>query len=58
VKSQQASFWSVIRSALPVGNATATVRCRDPIILADLMPIAVCIDCRKQRRLWRQFMPT
>jgi hypothetical protein len=35
-----------------------TVRGRDPIILADLMPIAACIDWRKQRRLWRQLLPT
>jgi hypothetical protein len=35
-----------------------TQRGRDPIILADLMPIAVTIDWRKQRRLWRQLLPT
>jgi hypothetical protein len=35
-----------------------TVRGRDPIILADLMPIAACIDWRKQRRLWRKLLPT
>jgi len=34
-----------------------TVRGRDPIILADLMPLAACIDWRKQRRLWRQLLP-
>jgi hypothetical protein len=34
-----------------------TVRGRDPIILADLMPIVACIDWRKQRRLWRQLRP-
>jgi hypothetical protein len=34
-----------------------TVRGRDPIILADLMPIAATIDWRKQRRLWRQLLP-
>jgi len=34
-----------------------TVRGRDPILLADLMPIAACIDWRKQRRLWRQLLP-
>jgi hypothetical protein len=28
-----------------------TLRGRDAIILADLMPIAACIDWRKQRRL-------
>jgi hypothetical protein len=31
---------------------------RDPIILADLMPIAAALDWRKQRRLWRQLLPT
>ena len=35
-----------------------TVRGRDPIILADLMPIVGCIDWRKQHRLWRQLLPT
>jgi hypothetical protein len=35
-----------------------TLRARDPIILADLMPIAACIDWRKQRRLWRKLLPT
>jgi hypothetical protein len=34
-----------------------TVRGRDPIILADLMPLAAAIDWRKQRRLWRQLLP-
>ena len=34
-----------------------TVRGRDPIILADLMPIAAAFDWRKQRRLWRQLLP-
>jgi hypothetical protein len=34
-----------------------TQRGRDPIILADLMPIAATIDWRKQRRLWRQLLP-
>jgi hypothetical protein len=34
-----------------------TVRGRDPIILADLMPLAACIDWRKQRRLWRKLLP-
>jgi hypothetical protein len=34
-----------------------TQRGRDPIILADLMPIAARIDWRKQRRLWRQLFP-
>ena len=35
-----------------------TQRGRDPIILADLMPIAATLDWRKQRRLWRQLLPT
>jgi hypothetical protein len=35
-----------------------TVRGRDPLIVADLMPLAACIDGRKQRRLWRQLLPT
>jgi hypothetical protein len=35
-----------------------TVRGRDSIILADLMPIAAAFDWRKQRRLWRQLRPT
>jgi hypothetical protein len=35
-----------------------TLRGRDPIILADLMPIAASFDWRKQRRLWRQLLPT
>jgi hypothetical protein len=34
-----------------------TQRGRDPIILADLMPIAAMFDWRKQRRLWRQLRP-
>ena len=34
-----------------------TQRGRDPIILADLMPIAATLDWRKQRRLWRQLLP-
>jgi hypothetical protein len=34
-----------------------TQRGRDPIILADLMPIAAAIDWRKQRRLWRRLLP-
>jgi hypothetical protein len=33
-----------------------TERGRDPIILADLMPIAARIDWRKQRRLWRRLV--
>jgi hypothetical protein len=35
-----------------------TRRGRDAILLADLMPLAACIDWRKQRRLWRQLLPT
>ncbi|HTU19296.1 MAG TPA: hypothetical protein VMG10_14645 [Gemmataceae bacterium] len=35
-----------------------TLRGRDAIILADLMPIAACIDWRKQRRLWRRLLPS
>jgi hypothetical protein len=35
-----------------------TPRGRDPIILADLQPITARIDWRKQRRLWRQLVPT
>jgi len=35
-----------------------TLRGRDAIILADLMPIAAAFDWRKQRRLWRQLLPT
>ena len=30
---------------------------RDPIILADLLPIAAALDWRKQRRRWRQLLP-
>src|SRR5262245_43816375 len=37
---------------------TPTVRGRDPIILADLMPIAAAVDWRKQRRLWRRLQPS
>jgi hypothetical protein len=35
-----------------------TVRGRDPILLADLMPIAAALDWRKQRRLWRKRQPS
>jgi hypothetical protein len=35
-----------------------TRRGRDPIILADLMPIAAAFDWQKQRRLWRRLVPT
>jgi len=35
-----------------------TERGRDPILLADLQPIAAMLDWRKQRRLWRQLLPT
>ena len=34
-----------------------TPRGRDPILLADLQPIAATFDWRKQRRLWRQLLP-
>jgi hypothetical protein len=34
-----------------------TVCGRDPIILADLQPIAAACDWRKQRRLWRRLVP-
>jgi hypothetical protein len=34
-----------------------TERGRDPIILADLQPIAATFDWVKQRRLWRQLLP-
>jgi hypothetical protein len=33
-----------------------TVHGRDPILLADLMPIAAAFDWRQQRRLWRQLL--
>ena len=35
-----------------------TQRGRDPITLADVMPIVAAFDWRKQRRLWRQLLPT
>jgi hypothetical protein len=35
-----------------------TRRGRDPILLADMQPIAAAFDWRKQRRLWRQLLPT
>jgi hypothetical protein len=35
-----------------------TPRGRDPILLADLQPIAATFDWRKQRRLWRQLLHT
>ena len=34
-----------------------TLRGRDAIILADLMPITAAFDWRKQRRLWRKLLP-
>ena len=34
-----------------------TQRGRDPIILADLQPLAAACDWRKQRRLWRKLLP-
>ena len=33
-----------------------TQRGRDPIILADVQPIAAALDWRKQRRLWRRLV--
>jgi hypothetical protein len=45
-----------LQEALPF--LPPTVRGRDPIILADLMPLAAAFDWRKQRRLWRQLLPT
>ena len=33
-----------------------TQRGRDPLLLADLLPIAAALDWRKQRRLWRQLL--
>jgi hypothetical protein len=33
-----------------------TERGRDPIILADLVPLAAAFDWRKQRRRWRQLV--
>jgi hypothetical protein len=33
-----------------------TLRGRDAIILADLMPLAAAVDWRKQRRLWRRLV--
>src|SRR5215471_21089792 len=35
-----------------------TQRGRDAILLADLQPIAATLDWRKQRRRWRQLLPT
>jgi hypothetical protein len=35
-----------------------TLRGRDAIILADLVPLAATFDWRKQRRLWRQLLPS
>jgi hypothetical protein len=35
-----------------------TQRGRDPILLADVQPIAARIDWRTQRRLWRRLLPT
>ena len=33
-----------------------TRRGRDPLLLADLQPIAAAFDWRKQRRLWRKLV--
>jgi len=35
-----------------------TLQGRDAILLADLQPIATAFDWRKQRRLWRQRLPS
>ena len=35
-----------------------TRRGRDALLLADLQAIAAAFDWRKQRRLWRQLLPT
>jgi hypothetical protein len=35
-----------------------TLRGHDVIILANLQPIAAAFDWRKQRRLWRQLLPS
>jgi hypothetical protein len=35
-----------------------TQRGRDPILLADVQPIAAAFDWRKQRRLWRKLQPS
>jgi hypothetical protein len=35
-----------------------TPRGRDPIILADVLPLAALLDWRTQRRLWRQLVPS
>ena len=34
-----------------------TLRGRDPIALADVLPLAAVFDWRKQRRLWRKLQP-
>jgi hypothetical protein len=33
-----------------------TLRGRDPILLADLQPVAAACDGRKQRRRWRRLL--
>ena len=35
-----------------------TRRGRDPIVLADSQPIAAALNWRKQRRRWRELLPT
>jgi hypothetical protein len=45
-----------LQEALPF--LPPTLRSRDPIILADLQPIAAAFGWRKQRRLWRRLVPT
>ena len=34
-----------------------TLHGRDPITLADVLPLAAALDWRKQRRLWRKLQP-
>jgi hypothetical protein len=34
-----------------------TRRGRDPLLLADLLPLAAALDWRKQRRRWRKLQP-
>jgi len=35
-----------------------TQRGRDPVILSDVMPIAMELDWKRQRRAWRRLMGT
>jgi len=61
-RARVSQITSLLHLALDIQEALLflppTARGRDPIILADLMPIAAMIDWRKQRRLWRQLLPT